>query len=238
MTTESCVPLPVVLPQIIRRVHPRATRLKLRIVQGQVFLTIPPRAKTADIERFLQNSQAWLQQHWAQFAAQPKPTASCPDDFLVKSNSLSISMLNKEWSIKINDGQTSKSVNQNYEIILPKHQSAKHLTAWVLAQSKQALPERLDTLAKQHGFQYQSCSVRHAKTRWGSCNQQGRISLNAGLALLDAKTADYVMLHELCHTRHMNHSAQFWAEVARVCPDYQTQRNHLKQFRWPEWWVY
>jgi len=238
MTTESCVPLTVVLPQIIRRVHPRATRLKLRIVQGQVFLTIPPRAKTADIERFLQSSQGWLQQHWVQFAAQPKPTVSCLDDFLAQSNSLRIKILKKIWSVKINDGQTSTSVNQNQEIILPKQQPAKHLTTWVLAQSKRALPERLDTLAKQHGFKYHSCGVRHAKTRWGSCNQQGRISLNAGLALLDTKTADYVMLHELCHTRHMNHSAQFWAEVARVCPDYQAQRNQLKQFRWPEWWAY
>ena len=237
MTTESCVLPPVVLPQIIRRVHPRATRLKLRITRGQVFLTIPPRAKNADIERFLQSSQAWLQQHWAQFSEQSTPTASCPDDFLIQSNSLSITILKRKWSVKINDCQNSTTVNQSHEIFLPKQQPAKHLTAWVLTQSKLALPKRLDQLAQQHGFQYQSCSVRHAKTRWGSCNQQGRISLNAGLALLDAKTADYVMLHELCHTRHMNHSAQFWAEVARVCPDYQAQRNQLKQFRWPEWWL-
>ncbi|MFZ3192613.1 MAG: SprT family zinc-dependent metalloprotease [Moraxellaceae bacterium] len=236
MTTESCISPPVVLPQIIRRVHPRATRLKLRIVQGQVFLTVPPCAKAADIERFLRSSQAWLQQHWVQFAAQPKPTVSCPDDFLVQSNSLSISILNKKWSVKINGPQNSKKINQNQEIILPKQQPAKHLTAWVLAESKRALPKYLDQLAKQHNFSYQRCSVRHAKTRWGSCNQQGSISLNAGLALLDQAMIDYVLLHELCHTRHMNHSERFWAEVARVCPDYQAQRNRLKQFRWPEWW--
>jgi len=202
-----------------------------------VFLTIPPHAKNADIERFLQSSQGWLQQHWAQFAEQPKPTASSPDDFLIQSNSLRISILNNSLSLKISENKNSVVVNEENVIFMPKNQPAKHLTAWVLTQSKLALPKRLDQLAQQHGFQYQSCRVRHAKTRWGSCNQQGRISLNAGLALLDAKTADYVMLHELCHTRQMNHSARFWAEMAQVFPDYQTQRNQLKQFRWPEWWL-
>ena len=166
MASDSVALEAIVLPPIIRRVHPRATRLKLRIVQGQVFLTIPPRAKTADIERFLQSSQVWLQQHWAQFSAQSKPTVSCPDDFLIQSNSLSVSILKKGWSVRINDDQASISVNQNNEIILPKQQPARHLTAWVLTQSKRALPESLDTLAKQHGFQYHSCTVRHAKTRW------------------------------------------------------------------------
>jgi len=236
MASDSVALETIVLPPIIRRVHPRATRLKLRITRGQVFLTIPPRAKSADIERFLQSSQAWLQQHWAQFAEQSTPTASCPDDFLIQSNSLSVKILNNSYSLEIDESESSVVVNEESMIFLPKNQPAKHLTAWILAQSKLALPKRLDTLAQQHGFRYQSCSVRHAKTRWGSCNQQGRISLNAGLALLDEKTADYVMLHELCHTRHMNHSAQFWAEVARVCPDYQTQRNRLKQFCWPVWW--
>lgn len=229
---------PMVLPPIIRRVHPRATRLKLRIAGGQVFLTIPPRAKPDEIARFLQHSQAWLQQHSALFTEQPIHTTSCADDFLTSPNSLSVSILNNHYSLKISESASSVVVNKENVIFLPKNQPAKYLTAWILSQSKQTLPKRLEQLAKQYGFIYQGCSVRHAKTRWGSCNHRGKISLNAGLALLDAEIADYVMLHELCHTRHMNHSAQFWTEVQRVCPDYQAQRIALRQFRWPVWWVY
>lgn len=236
MTTESCVPLPVVLPQIIRRVHPRATRLKLRITRGQVFLTIPPRAQPDDVERFLQDSQPWLRQHWASLTEQPQLAINNLDDFFTAPNSLSIKILNKQISLKIDDAKSSKITVVNNVIYLPKIEAAKHLTAWVLAESKRALPKYLDQLAKQHDFSYQRCSVRHAKTRWGSCNQKGSISLNAGLALLDQAMIDYVLLHELCHTRHMNHSERFWAEVAQVCPDHQAQRNRLKQFRWPEWW--
>lgn len=231
MTTD----LAIVLPPIVRRVHPRAKSLKLRIVQGQIFLTIPPHAKTREIEQFIQHSQTWLQQHFIP-ASEQSNKVSTADDFLIHKNSLSIKILKKEYSIKITE--KSETESKGNQISVKNNQPAKQLTAWVLVKSKQELPRRLAGLATQHDFFYQKCSVRHAKTRWGSCNQQGGISLNAGLALLDLATIDYVLLHELCHTRHMNHSAQFWAEMAKVCPDYQNQRRLLKQFRWPIWWVY
>lgn len=227
------------IPPIIRRVHPRAKRLKLRIVQGQVFLTVPPSAKARDIEQFIQCSQAWLRQHFTDLVEQPSEIQSTPDDFLIQKNSLSVKILNKEYVLIIHKDIEKISIDQSKNLlILPAKQPAAHLTAWVLAKSKVELAQRLEELALQHNFSYHRCGVRHAKTRWGSCNQQGSISLNAGLALLDQATIDYVLLHELCHTRHMNHSAQFWAEVARVCPTNQAQRNLLKKFRWPVWWTY
>ena len=233
MTTDPAI----VLPPIVRRVHPRAKRLKLRIVQGQIFLTIPPHAKTHEIEQFIQQSQPWLQQHFIAAPEQPNKLSTA-DDFLNQSNSLSIKILEHKKSVVINRKKNSKLFDKANVIYLPEHAPAKQLTAWILIESKRELPKRLAELAARYQFSYQKCSVRHAKTRWGSCNQQGSISLNAGLALLDQVTMDYVLLHELCHTRQMNHSAQFWAEVAKVCPDYQTQRKLLRQFRWPVWWDY
>lgn len=234
MTIES----KILLPSIIRRIHPRAKRLRLRIVQGQIFLTIPPDAKIREIEQFIQHSQAWLHQNYM-IADQPPSETTHADDFLIDQNSLSIFIINKEYKVKLVD--KIKDWKENYienEILIKNNQPAKQLTAWVLTKSKRELPKRLAKLEAKHDFSYQKCSVRHAKTRWGSCNQQGSISLNAGLALLDQETLDYVLLHELCHTRHMNHSSQFWAEVEKVCPSYQAQRKLLQQFRWPIWWRY
>ncbi len=78
-------------------------------------------------------------------------------------------------------------------------------------QAKQALPPRLHELAQRHGFRYSRVTVRNMHTRWGSCSAKGNIGLSIYLLMLPRHLQDYVMLHELCHTRQMNHSPKFWA---------------------------
>ena len=72
------------------------------------------------------------------------------------------------------------------------------------------LPLRLKQLAVEHGFHYNAVTLRDSHSRWGSCSNRGNISLSIYLQLLPAYLADYVMLHELCHTREMNHGVRFW----------------------------
>ena len=71
-------------------------------------------------------------------------------------------------------------------------------------------------------------TIRSQHTLWGSCSAKGNLNFNCLLALVPPETADYVVVHELCHRKEMNHSARFWAEVARVMPDWQTHRKWLK----------
>ncbi len=78
-------------------------------------------------------------------------------------------------------------------------------------QAKEALPPRLHELAKKHGFQYNKVTIRNMHTRWGSCSAKGNIGLSIYILTLPEHLQDYVMLHELCHTRQMNHSPKFWA---------------------------
>jgi predicted metal-dependent hydrolase len=78
-------------------------------------------------------------------------------------------------------------------------------------QAKASLPGELAQLAQIHGFIYQSVQIRKSKTRWGSCSSIRTISLSLYLMLLPAHLKEYVLLHELCHTIHMNHSPAFWA---------------------------
>lgn len=78
-------------------------------------------------------------------------------------------------------------------------------------------PQRLAELARQHGFSYSSVRVTSSRSRWGSCSARGNINLSLWLALLPPHLQDFTMLHELCHTRHMDHSAHFWALLDHVC---------------------
>lgn len=94
-----------------------------------------------------------------------------------------------------------------------------------------ALPERLAQLAMQHGFNVTAVSIRNQRSRWGSCSPSGRISLNWRLIQFPALVVDYVLIHELVHLTHMNHSRRFWTEVAQRYPGFQAARAWLRARR-------
>jgi hypothetical protein len=94
--------------------------------------------------------------------------------------------------------------------------------------AERELPARLRELAAEHGYTVTAVSVRAQRSRWGSCSPTGRISLNWRLIQLPRQVADYILLHELAHLRHLNHSARFWREVERLCPWHREARAWLR----------
>jgi hypothetical protein len=90
------------------------------------------------------------------------------------------------------------------------------------------LRSRVDELADAHGITVAGVSIRSQRTRWGSCSPSGRISLNWRLIQVPPVVCDYVLLHELTHLHHLNHSARFWRELARLCPHHAEARRWLR----------
>lgn len=89
--------------------------------------------------------------------------------------------------------------------------------------------EKCAWLAPVVGVDYGRISIRHQKTRWGSCSTKGNLNFNCLLMLAPEDVRDYVVVHELCHRKEMNHSSAFWAEVAGVVPDYREKERWLKE---------
>ena len=89
--------------------------------------------------------------------------------------------------------------------------------------------EKCAWLAPVVGVDYGRISIRHQKTRWGSCSTKGNLNFNCLLMLAPEDVRDYVVVHELCHRKEMNHSSAFWAEVDRVVPDYREKERWLKE---------
>lgn len=90
------------------------------------------------------------------------------------------------------------------------------------------IPERVAYYAKQIGVNYGGITIRNQKTRWGSCSSKGNLNFNCLLMLTPPEVIDYVVVHELCHRKEMNHSKAFWSEVEKVLPDYKDQIKWLK----------
>jgi len=93
------------------------------------------------------------------------------------------------------------------------------------------IKERLNYYAPMYGYTVGTVAIRNQQTRWGSCSSKGNLNFNYKLFLLPLELADYVIVHELCHLREMNHSKRFWDLVSESLPDYRERRRNLKKYR-------
>lgn len=96
-------------------------------------------------------------------------------------------------------------------------------------QALKLIPQRVEYFARQVGVDYGRITIRNQKTRWGSCSGKGNLNFNCLLMLAPAEILDYVVVHELCHRKEMNHFKAFWAEVEKVLPDYRESVQWLKE---------
>ena len=96
-------------------------------------------------------------------------------------------------------------------------------------QARKLVAERVKHFAPIVGVTYGQIAIRTQHTRWGSCSSKGNLNFNCLLALVPPEVLDYVVVHELCHRKELNHSARFWNEVERILPDYKTKRSWLKE---------
>lgn len=96
-------------------------------------------------------------------------------------------------------------------------------------QARLVFPARVDFYARQLGVTYGRITLRMQRTRWGSCSSKGNLNFNCLLLLAPPEVLDSVVVHELCHRKHMNHSAAFYAEILRVFPDYRHWDRWLKE---------
>ncbi len=128
--------------------------------------------------------------------------------------------LKKEWIqrhlVKIKQNENWKKAYRDPFLAIDKADARKRLT------------DRLYHLAKEHGFSCNNVSIREQRTRWGSCSHKNNISLNVKLVLLPKELIDYVMLHELVHTRTHNHSKKFWAELDRYTGNGKVMAKRLR----------
>jgi predicted metal-dependent hydrolase len=122
----------------------------------------------------------------------------------------------------------------------PDDAAARHqLQAWLRRAADERLAPPLLQLARDLNYSVARVAIRCQRTRWGSCSTRGTVSLNCSLVFLPSEVVRYLFVHELAHTKHMNHSASFWRLVEKIEPDYRRlDRELLAGWRTVPAWVF
>ncbi len=145
--------------------------------------------------------------------------------------SMSVPKSTPDFLVKRILNSNRKVVREKLPIKDPKEQRARdYQKKQMMKKAREYLPYRLEYYAKLYGYSYEKCRLTHANTRWGSCSSNRTISLNIGLMKVPEVLRDYVILHELAHLNHMNHSKDFWAEVGSHDRNYKNHEKKLKMF--------
>ena len=203
------------------RYSKKARYLRIQISnQNKLELIIPRRYKLSEAESFLLSKSDWIKKH---FRAQK----SEKEQFLFFGKKISV---RQEYNLFLKR-HTVRFINNELNILSPSG-SQLNLNniyhAWLRQQAKRYLINRTNELSDKYHFQINKVSIRGQKTRWGSCSSKRNLSFNFKLMQFRKEVIDYVIVHELCHLKEMNHSKIFWSYVEIYCPDYKSLRKELK----------
>lgn len=210
----------------VRR-SPRARAVKLSVsADGALRISMPSYAPLFLAKRLINSSRASLRELKQ---AQPERITFSDGDQVGKSHSVLVHTA-QTLSLRVSKQTINVALPTDVAITDPQVQNMIRDAAVKILrkEAKSYLPRRLAFLANQHDVRYERVRFSYASTRWGSCSSNGTISLNISLMMLPFELIDYVILHELAHTVHMNHSTDFWNLVASFDPDYKMHRKALK----------
>jgi predicted metal-dependent hydrolase len=228
------------LPAFTVRTNDRARHVRLVVTGGgELIVVVPRRFDRRAIPAVLEAKRSWIERARARMAARPAPgagAAALPDH-------IALPALGEAWKVEyrskpggpgapIRRVAVAREAGDDRLVVSgpagDEDAYSRALIAWLRRRGRNTLIARLEELAPRHGFTFERATVRNQRTRWGSCSRRGTISLNLRLLFLDPVLVDHVLLHELCHTRELNHSKRFWALMQAHDPDCALHRRQAR----------
>ncbi len=241
--------------QLIRSAKRRT--ISLQVKAAQVRVLAPIQASDQDIALLVRQKSSWL---WKKISQQQTITAIAERSY---TSGCEFYFLGQPYNLRVDNNsalppyqvkQLSQFIQLQSDVInigLPQLQPRSAITIkpasseqlcqqilhdWYLEQAHHILVKRFDQLQQQTGLVSKSLKIRHYKSRWGSCDARQRINLNWLLVMAPISVIDYVIIHELCHLRFLNHSKQFWALVKHYYPEVDLAKAWLKQHQQHLYW--
>lgn len=207
--------------------HPRSRSIKIRVTQtGQVLVTSPKSTPLRRISSFVLDNKNWIDSTVQSIKA---------NQYLVNSDHM-LRLFGQEYQKKIVTSSTiplGVHLDQRTAIINPvqptKESQEKTITRFLKATAQDYIVPRTHDWATKMGVTFNNISLKQQKTRWGSCSSKRNLNFNWRLVHYHPEKIDYVIVHELAHLTHLDHSPAFWALVAKHMPEYQRHRNWLSK---------
>jgi hypothetical protein len=218
------------LPPYTVRVSPRAKRVLLKIKPGHGLEVVVPRGfDKRRVPAVVRDRREWIAATMQRMREQAREAGAGADPFAggwELPDTVCLLATGQEVRVAYREEQDERLrlAQENGGLLLrgPVGNAAacrEALRAWLKREARTHLGELLHGLARHHGLAFAGLQIRRQKTRWGSCSMHGSISLNCKLMFLPPELARYVALHELCHTKHLNHSPAFWKMLQGLEPD-------------------
>lgn len=187
----------------------------LKVVDSQnAILKVPKSYSDAKVEEFLKSKSVWLERTSAKLKQRE--------------------MMSKEFDLAKFVYFDAKKVMQTSQLALGFEQMPKSKKENVVKKAYLSmfakLQEQVESLSIRTGLKYVELKPTDSVRIWGSYNSKGVMKLNYKLVILPQNLVEYVIVHELCHSKYMNHKPQFWQEVSKFLPDYKFRRKELKNF--------
>jgi predicted metal-dependent hydrolase len=220
------------------RTSRRARRLSVRVYPGgRVEIVAPHGASPAIVQRFIGQHRQWIDERVRDCAAQTDPPLPEYIDLPAIEARYAVSYVERDAAPRISsvsDGQLTvvgSSIDPRLVRVC--------LRNWLVDVAAIALTDRLRDVADEFGFDFERVQIRQQRTRWGSCSSSGTISLNVCALFVEPEVMRYLLIHELCHTRHMNHSRAFWELVGQCEPNYRKlDRTLIRAWRHVPKWMF
>lgn len=193
---------------------------------GSLTVRAPMRMSAVLIQEFVAKHANWVEKKRAETRAM---TPAQPKQYQPGEKFLH---LGREYALEIVQDQQKNLVLEDHFLLAESARDNAELVFqnWYRQQAGLIIPERVKLFANKHAFHYDRIRITSARTRWGSCSTKGTLSFSWRLIMTPLDVVDYVIIHELAHTVHHNHSKRFWGVVEKLLPDYRERRKRLKQY--------
>jgi predicted metal-dependent hydrolase len=218
------------LPGFSVRESQRAKRLSIKVFpRGRVEVVVPKRTKARDVQAFVDANREWIDRSRASFAE------ILPHEPFVLPNRIELPAVSQSVRVRYEKRADAGSVRYRHNdgVVTLSGKTGEDklcvdaLKRWLASTAKKEFLPRLESLSTRTDNPFAKMHVRGQRTCWGSHSSTGTISINYCLLFLSPELLRYLMIHELCHARHMNHSRRFWQRVGRFEPDYRRLDREL-----------
>jgi predicted metal-dependent hydrolase len=209
------------LPYRVRR-SDRARRVRVSVdARGEVEVVLPRRSPERAAAAAIVELRPWIDRRLAEAGALRERLAARGD---------ALPYLGRDLTLRSDPGRT-RVHRRGDDLLVPAGDGAQDaIERWYRRAAAREIAPRLDAAVAALGTSYSRLTIRNQRTRWGSCSSSGAMSFNWRLLLAPEPVLDYVVWHEACHLRVMDHSTSFWTLVRRHCPDYEDHRRWLRRY--------